>query len=100
MLISCAKHESYGRALREALYMGVKVLTFETTGASSLREEVGPRYVTYVSSGVTPDHLVSMIDGLVQTEVDNETKQRLRENQDKILKTISGRWDTLINKSV
>ena len=100
VLISCAKHESYGRALREALYMGVKVLTFETTGASSLREEVGPRYVTYVSSGVTPDHLVSMIDGLVQTEVDNETKQRLRENQDKILKTISGRWDTLINKSV
>lgn len=100
VLISCAKHESYGRTLREALYLGAKVLTFETTGGSSLLEEVGPRYVTFVSSDVTPDHLVSMIDGLVRTEVDNDTKQLLKENQDRILKTISSRWDTLLRKSV
>jgi glycosyltransferase involved in cell wall biosynthesis len=100
VLISCAKHESYGRALREAIYMGAKVLTFETTGASALQEEVGAKYVKYVSSDINPDQLISRIEGLFKTEVDSKTKQQLSEGQDTILKTLSDRWDTLINKSV
>ena len=100
ILISCAKHESYGRALREAIYMGARVLTFETTGSSSLREEVGAKYVTFVSSDVTPEQLISKIEGLLQTEVDSKTKEQIREGQDTILKTLSDHWDTLINRSV
>jgi hypothetical protein len=100
ILISCAKNESYGRALREAIYMGARVLTFETTGSGSLLEEVGAKYVTFVSPDVTPEQLILKIQGLVQTEVDSKTKKQLREGQDTILKTLSDHWDTLINKSV
>ncbi len=100
ILISCAKHESYGRALREAIYMGARVLTFETTGSGSLLEEVGAKYVTFISSDVTPEQLILKIEGLVRTEVDSRTKQQLRDGQDTILKTLSDHWDTLINKSV
>lgn len=100
ILISCAKHESYGRTLREAIYMGARVITFETTGARSLREEVGSKYVKFVSSDITPDQLILKIQELVQAEVDSKTKQQLSESQDNILKTLSDHWDTLINKPV
>jgi glycosyltransferase involved in cell wall biosynthesis len=100
ILISCAKHESYGRAMREALYLGARVLTFETTGSTSLQEEVGASLVTYVSPDVGPDQLISKIEELLRTDVDSETKQKLWEGQENILETLSDHWDTLINKSV
>jgi glycosyltransferase involved in cell wall biosynthesis len=100
VLISCAKHESYGRAMREALYLGAKVLTFETTGSNSLQKEVGTKFVSYVSSDETPDQLQSKIKALVETEVDNDTKQELGKRQDEILETLSEHWDSLIKQSV
>jgi glycosyltransferase involved in cell wall biosynthesis len=100
VLISCAKHESYGRAMREALFVGARVLSFETTGACSLQKEVGVKYVSFVSSDVTSDQLISKIDGLIRSQVDTETKQALLDGQGNILETLSERWDTLFNKSV
>lgn len=100
VLISCAKHESYGRAMREALFVGARVLSFETTGACSLQKEVGVKYVSFVSSDVTSDQLISKIDGLIRSQVDTETKQALLDGQGNILETLSERWDTLFNQSV
>ncbi len=100
ILVSCAKHESYGRVMREALYLGARVLTFETTGSTVLQREVGANLVTYISSDVSPDQLISKIEELLRADVDSETKQKLREGQENILETLSGHWDALTTKSL
>ena len=100
ILISCAKHESYGRAMREALYLGAKVLTFETTGSNSLQKEIGAKFVSHMTSDEIPDQLISKIEALVEIEVDSDTKQQLGKSQDAILETLSDHWDALIEKSV
>jgi glycosyltransferase involved in cell wall biosynthesis len=100
ILISCAKHESYGRAMREALYFGVRVLTFETTGSNSLRKEVGFKFVSHFSPDITPDQLILSIEELLGSEVDSETKLVLLRSQNMILETLSDHWDTLVNKTV
>jgi hypothetical protein len=100
VLISCAKHESYGRAMREALYLGTRVLSFETTGSISLLKEVGARFVSHVSSDVNADELISKINTLVASEVDVETKRLLRESQESILRTLSDHWDNLVHPSL
>lgn len=100
VLISCAKHESYGRAMREALFVGTRVLSYETTGATFLQKEVGLKYVSFISSDVTSDQLILKIDELICSQVDTDTKQALIDGQRDILETLSYRWDTLFNKSV
>ncbi len=100
VLISCAKHESYGRAMREALFVGARVLSYETTGSKFLQMEVGSKYVSLFSSDVTTDQLISKIESLIGSQVDSGTKKLLLEGQNNILETLSKRWDNLFNKSV
>lgn len=50
-LLSLAPFESYGRSMREAVSLGVKVISTPNSGALDLLDEVGPEWISLWSPG-------------------------------------------------
>lgn len=50
-LLSLAPFESYGRSMREAVSLGVKVISTPNSGALDLFDEVGPEWISLWSPG-------------------------------------------------
>lgn len=79
LVLSLAPSESYGRAMREALLLGIPVLAVESSGVKELIQLVGNQSVLTVNPVDTSAEIRLKVEKLLTTEVSRKTKNQILE---------------------
>ena len=96
ILVSFAKSESYGLAIREALLFGKPVLGVKSRGVTRLQEIVGSKHVEYLEHFNDISSVESTIQKLLASEIQDETIEKLKEQDKTYLSTLIESWVTLL----
>lgn len=79
ILVSTAPTESYGRAIREALVLGIPVWAIPSSGVSDLQREVSQLYVKDLNLELPADRQVDIFEELLSTRIPTEIRNGLME---------------------
>jgi glycosyltransferase involved in cell wall biosynthesis len=92
VLVSTAKHESYGRSNREALFNGVPVLALDSLGSRSLAQEAPLKWVELVKNVSNSDELIIRINRLLKLRIDETYRDAQLEIQRNIPSRLAESW--------
>jgi len=97
ILISTANVESYGRVLREAVYFGTRILSSDTVGFRSLKEELGSSFAETINGIDTAEQLISKIDNLKGVQIGIPIRQEIEGREKAILQILGDKWTLLLD---
>ena len=92
LLVSTAKHESYGRSNREALLNGVPVLALDSLGSRALAQEVPLKWVELVKNVSDTDALIISINDLLKLKMDESYRNAQLDIQRNIPTQLAESW--------
>jgi glycosyltransferase involved in cell wall biosynthesis len=88
-LLSLAPFESYGRSMREAISVGIRVISIPNAGALDLVEEVGPEWVSLWTPG--NGNLAGVLIEKIKT-FPKESTPPIEFDNDKSVQRLIGSW--------
>jgi len=97
LLLTFAKSESYGMAIREALLFGKPVLGIESKGLVRLQEKVGLEYVKTFDPNGSITEIKSIIKNLMSTTVPPAIITYLLKQDEGYLASLIESWVNLLN---
>jgi glycosyltransferase involved in cell wall biosynthesis len=97
ILVSTAPTESYGRAIREALALGIPVWAIPSSGVSDLQREVSKLYVKDLNLELPADRQVGIFQELLSTRIPTEVRNGLMEADQKAQTALIESWIELSN---
>jgi len=97
VLVSCAPAESYGRAIREALYKGVPVWTTATSGVSALGEAINSGYVKIFDLKNDCLTLASQFDDLLSVKISRDFKSKIAIQDERNFENIIQNWISIVD---
>jgi hypothetical protein len=97
LLLTFAKSESYGMAIREALLFGKPVLGIESKGLVRLQEKVGQEYVKTFDPNGSITEIKSIIKNLMSTTVPPAIITYLLKQDEGYLASLIESWVNLLN---
>ena len=77
VLVSTAPTESYGRAIREAIFNGIPVWAIPSTGSTSLKESMAGDGVLLLDLDLSPNQLRAQFSALQGMEIDFRDREEL-----------------------
>lgn len=95
VLVSCAKSESYGLSMREALATGKPVWAVESKGVNVLREEFGSTYVKLIDFALQDHELVEVFQGISQVSVPVSVSIAIKKSSQESLNKLLDSWEML-----
>lgn len=97
VLVSTAPTESYGRAIREAIFNGVPVWAIPSTGVTSLKESMFGDGVQLLNLDQPPSLLRAQFAALRVTKIKLEDRQELARLDKEAVSTLIDSWLELIS---
>lgn len=97
ILVSTAPTESFGRAIREALALGIPVWAIRSSGVSDLQREVSQRYVKDLNLELPASRQVGIFEELLSTRVPTEVRNGIVEADQSTLTALIETWIELSN---
>lgn len=95
LLISCAPTESYGRAVREAIFAGVPVLATSSSGVLSMDEAIQNGYIRLFAPNFQSSELAEVFDQLLKTEPPMAFRENLAREDQANLRKVIDEWISL-----
>lgn len=92
ILVSTAPTESYGRAIREALALGIPVWAIPSSGVSDLQREVSQLYVKDLNLELPADRQVGIFEEFLSTRIPTEVRNGLMEADQKAQTALIESW--------
>jgi glycosyltransferase involved in cell wall biosynthesis len=96
VLVSCAKSESYGLSIREALMSGTPVWGIESIGVKRLQNEYGSNFVRLFDLKSSDEKLAKAFNDLSQIVVPSNVSVSILDNNQKHLNVLFDSWDKLV----
>jgi glycosyltransferase involved in cell wall biosynthesis len=98
VLVSTAPTESYGRAIREAIFSGVPVWAIPSTGSISLKESLTGDGVQLLDLDRSPNQLRAQFAELLGTEIDIGDREELARIDKEAIATLIDSWIKLVGQ--
>lgn len=92
ILVSTAPTESYGRAIREALALGIPVWAIPSSGVSDLQREVSQLYVKDLNLELPANRQVGIFEELLSTRIPTEVRNGLMDADQKAQTALIESW--------
>ena len=99
VLVSTAKHESYGRAIRESLCHGIPVLAHESLGTSSLLEENPQNWISIIKFPIDENEITKQFLELVTLETNDTYLKYQKFRQSFLQDELAHSWIRLTNET-
>lgn len=99
ILFSMAQSESYGRAIREAIYHGVGVICFETSGTSALANEAPNGSFRIISPSLSGEELNSAVNEVMNFRQNSSYCDYLERQNLQLKKEIAMTWLNIIKRA-
>jgi glycosyltransferase involved in cell wall biosynthesis len=99
VLVSTAKNESYGRAIRESLCHGIPVLAHESLGTSSLSEENVQNWISIIKFPIDENEITKQFLQLVKLETNDTYLKYQKFRQSFLQDELAHSWIRLINET-
>jgi glycosyltransferase involved in cell wall biosynthesis len=96
VLVSCAKSESYGLSIREALMSGTPVWAIESKGVKRLQIEYGSSFVGIFNLDWTDEKLAEEFNKLSHTSVPSSVSSSIQMKSQMHLEVLYKSWDSMI----
>ena len=97
VLLSTAKNESYGRAIRESLCHGIPVLAYESSGVSSLQDESLSNWISIIGFPINHREIVDQFKKLVSLRTDDSYLEFQKLRQSTLADEIAQSWLKMIS---
>jgi len=94
--VSCAKSESCGMSMREALVCGKHVWAIESNGVKKLREDFGSKYANLLDLSKSDHKLASEFRLISNTLVPSDVSVAIRSRNRKYLRALFNSWVSLL----
>ncbi len=92
VLVSTAKSESYGRAIRESLCHGIPVLAHESLGVSSLLEENMTDWVSIIKFPLNADEVAQQFMSLLNLRTNDSYLEFQKHKQSTLHEELANSW--------
>jgi glycosyltransferase involved in cell wall biosynthesis len=97
VLLSTAKNESYGRAIRESLCHGIPVLAYESSGVSSLQDESLSNWISIIGFPINHREIVDQFKKLMSLRTDDSYLEFQKLRQSTLADEIAQSWLKMIS---
>jgi len=96
VLVSCAKSESYGLSIREALMSGTPIWAIESIGVRGLQNEYESSFVGIFNLDWTDEKLAEEFNKISHTSVPSSVSASIQMKSQMHLKVLYKSWDSMI----
>lgn len=94
--VSLAKSESYGRSIREAMYLGIPVLGAKSSGFD-ITMQLNVPWISHIDLKDQPHDLLIQLESMFQIHTDDSAKLFLQREAIVSKRTLVDSWNNLLN---
>ena len=99
VLVSCAKSESYGLAIREALVCGTPIWALKSQGVQALQSELGTEFIQILNLDLSDIELGRKFREISKTIIPVPVSKAILRNNEKVIGSLFDSWDLLIDST-